>query len=95
MFSGEITSRMVQVVYPHQLDEGDIIAFNMMTNKEKKHFSSKYSGFGRLATKSLINKMRKEKAKLPVYRDAAPLAVFIAIGAAISLLFGNIILYII
>jgi len=95
VFSEEITSRMVQRIYPNQLDEGDIIAFNMMSRGEKKYFSSKYSGFGRLATKYLITKMKKERAKLPVYRDAAPLAVFIAIGAAISLLFGNIILFII
>ncbi|MDE1855032.1 MAG: hypothetical protein KGH57_01780 [Candidatus Micrarchaeota archaeon] len=94
VFEEEITSRMVSKIYPRQLDEGDIIAFNMLSMREIRYFS-KYRGFGRLATKKLIGNMRNVKAKLPVYRNAAPLAVFILIGMILSLLLGNIVLFIV
>jgi hypothetical protein len=94
VFEEEITSRMVENIYPRQLDEGDIIAFNMMSISEIKRFS-KYKGFGRLATKKLIARMRNSREKLPVYRNAAPLAVFILIGIIISLLFGNVVLFLV
>ena len=94
VFEEEITSRMVSKIYPRQLDEGDIIAFNMLSVREIRYFS-KYKGFGRLATKKLIDNMRNVKAKLPVYRNAAPLAVFILIGMILSLLLGNIVLFIV
>ncbi len=94
VFEEEITSRMVERVYPKQLEDGDIIAVNMMTDAEKKYFS-KYRGFERLATNKLIEKLRNAKKKLPVYKNAAPFAVFILIGVVISLLVGNLILFVV
>jgi hypothetical protein len=93
-FEGEITTRMIERMSPKGLEEGDIIAFNMMSPNEKRHFA-RYPGFGRLATKQLIVRLKREKAKLPVYRNAAPLAFFILIGVVISLLFGNLALLIV
>ncbi|MDE1874108.1 MAG: hypothetical protein KGI04_03240 [Candidatus Micrarchaeota archaeon] len=94
VFEEEITTRMVERIYPRRLDEGDIIAFNMMSASERRYFS-KYSGFGRLATKQLIARIRNAKITLPVYRNAAPLAVFILIGVVVSLFFGNVVLFIV
>jgi hypothetical protein len=94
IFEEEITSRMVQRVYPSRLEDGDIIAFNMMDGEERKFFS-KYRGFGRLATRGLIARLKNVKKKLPVYKNAAPLAVFILAGVIISLLFGDVVLFII
>ena len=85
---------MVARVYTRQLEDGDIIAFNMMSASEKKYFS-KYRGFERLATAELIGRLRNARRKLPVYKNAAPLAVFILIGVVASLLFGNIVLFLI
>ena len=94
VFEDEITARMVKRIRPKALDEGDIIALNMMTSAERRYFF-RYPGFGRLATKALIARMRNSKRSLPVYRNAAPLAVFILIGVVISLLFGNVVLFIV
>jgi hypothetical protein len=91
VFEEEITARMVEHVLPKQLGDGDIIATGAMAPAERKFFL-KYKGFGRLATRQLISQMQNEKRKLPVYKNAAPLAAFIFIGVAVSLLFGNIIL---
>jgi hypothetical protein len=94
VFEDEITARMVKRIRPRALDEGDIIALNMMTSNERRYFF-RYPGFGRLATKALIARMRNSKRSLPVYRNAAPLAVFILIGVVISLFFGNVVLFIV
>lgn len=94
IFEEEITSRMVERIYPRELDEGDIIAFNMMNRKEMRYFA-KYAGFGRLATRGLIYRIRNARMTLPVYKNAAPLAIFILIGIIISLFFGNVVLFMI
>ncbi len=91
MFEEKITARMVTDTSPKELEEGDIIAFNMMSEKEMHYFTKKYPKFGRLATKKAIRELRNEKHTLPVYKNAAPLAVFIGAGVVFSLLFGNII----
>ena len=83
---------MVEDIFPRELDEGDIIAFNMMSKRDLNYFTSKYKGFERLATRGEIKMLKSENRKLPVYRNAAPLAVFIGAGIIFSLLFGNIIL---
>lgn len=93
-FEEQIASRMAERVYPSSLEEGDIIALRMMSSAEKKYFL-RYAGFGRLATKTLIARMRSARKKLPVYKNAAPLAAFILAGVIIALLFGDIVLFII
>ncbi|MGC8629006.1 MAG: prepilin peptidase [Candidatus Micrarchaeia archaeon] len=92
-YEEEITSTMTSSILPKELEEGDIIAINIMDKKDIRYFRSKYSKFGRLVTKEAIEKMKQVNKKLPVYRHAAPFAVFVLIGVIISLLFGNIILF--
>jgi len=94
IFEEEITSRMVEMVHPRKLEDGDIIAFNVMSGREKAYFASRSRSFGRLVTKQLMEELRGVDRSLPVYRDAAPLAFFIVFGVFISLLFGNIVLFI-
>jgi hypothetical protein len=94
MFEDDITMRMVRRVYPNELEEGDIVAFNMMSREEMRYFL-KYQNFGRLVTKEMMKGLKNAKRKLPVYKNAAPLALFIVIGVVISLLLGNVILLIV
>ncbi len=82
---------MVEFIYPKELEEGDMIATNLMSKKDLAFFKKK-GGFGRLASAKLITKIRKVARRLPVYRDSVPFSLFIFIGTIISLLFGNLIL---
>lgn len=92
IFGQEITARMVERIKTNRLEEGDIIAVNMMSAREKKIFAGTAAS-GRLVTKRLLHALRNERYTLPVYVRAAPLAVFILIGVTASLLFGNIVLF--
>jgi hypothetical protein len=92
IFEEKITASMIRVIPAREIVDGDMLALNMMSAKESARLSKKYKGFGRLVTKKLIGEIGGTKEKLPVYRNAAPLALFILIGVVISLLFGNIIL---
>lgn len=92
IFEEKITSSMMRLIPVRELEEGDMIALNMMSGKEAARLSKKYRSFGRLVTEKFIKEARGAKEKLPVYRNAAPLALFILIGAVLSLLFGNLIL---
>ncbi len=94
-FEDEITARMARHVYPNALEQGDIIAISMMSEKERAYFTSRYRKFGRLVTGEMIGNLKRVRKKLPVYKNAAPLAAFILIGIIVSLLFGNIVLLII
>jgi len=95
IFEEKITLRMVSPTLPKELEEGDIIAINMMSKRAIVHFYRRYRNFGRLVTKKFIAESRGERLQLPVYKNAAPLAFFILIGAVVSVLFGNLILLII
>ncbi|MEM4034708.1 MAG: hypothetical protein QW257_02145 [Candidatus Micrarchaeaceae archaeon] len=93
-YEEEITSRMTAMASPKSLSPGDIIAVNLMGRQDIKYFKGIYPKFSRLATKEMISKIKGAKKKLPVYVNAAPFTLFVFIGAIISLLFGNLILYI-
>lgn len=82
---------MVEFVYPKELEEGDMIATNLMNKKDLALFQKK-SDFGRLASDELISEIKSIKVRLPVYRDSVPFSLFIFIGVLISLAYGNIIL---
>ena len=84
---------MVDFIYPSTLEDGDMIATNLM-NKKELAFFMKESDFGRLATTKLISEIKGIKKRIPVYRDSVPFSLFIFIGIIISLLFGNLILII-
>jgi len=85
---------MVSFIYPKELEEGDMIAVNLMSGGDIGAFNKK-TRFGRLATKKMISDIKGMKVKLPVYRDSVPFSLFIFIGIIISLLFGNLILAIV
>ncbi len=89
-----INYRMVSMLYPRELTPDDMIATNLMATSDLSYFRKTYQGFGRLATGKLIKKLRTERRKLPVYRNAAPLAAFFFVGVVFSLLFGNLLLFI-
>ena len=93
-YEEEITDKMTRLVPAKELTEGDIIAVNLMQGSEIRYFASKYKNFGRLVTKEMAKELSHVDRKLPVYRHAAPFAVFVLIGVVVSLLFGNIILFI-
>ena len=82
---------MVEFIYPNKLEEGDMIATNLMGKKELAIFQ-KTPDFGRLASDRLIAQIKNVRVKLPVYRDSVPFSLFIFIGVLISLAYGNIIL---
>jgi len=92
VFEEKITAGMIRPIFPRELEEGDMIAVNMMSGKEASRLSKRYKNFGRLVTRKFIEEIKGAKEKLPVYRNAAPLALFIMIGVAVSVLFGNLIL---
>ena len=82
---------MVEFIYPSKLEEGDMIATNLMSKKDLAVFQKK-TDFGRLASDTLIAEIKKVRVKLPVYRDSVPFSLFIFIGVLVSLAYGNIIL---
>ncbi len=93
LFYGDTIARgMVELVYPKQLVDGDMIAVEMMNRGELAYFKSRAAGFGILADSALISKIKNIKRKIPVYKNAIPLALFIFGGIVVSLLFGNILL---
>lgn len=95
VFQKLITMRMVSDVYPTALEEGDIIATNLMHTKDVRFFLGKSKYFQRLVTKQLMRDLKSVKRRLPVYKNAAPLALFTFFGILIALAFGNLLLYII
>ncbi len=95
IFETDIYIEMTNWIYPKALDEGDMIALNLMKSNDVKYFEKRYSGFGRLATSKMISKLKGVSKKLPVYRDSVPFSLFILFGVIISIAFGNLILLII
>ncbi|MDE1851483.1 MAG: hypothetical protein KGH69_02220 [Candidatus Micrarchaeota archaeon] len=95
LYEREIYLGMVSFIYPKEMADGDMIAVNLMSQRDIDHFKSRDRKFGRLATGSIIKRIRNVKRKLPVYRNSVPFALFLLIGVIISLLFGNLVLYIV
>lgn len=94
IFERSINKQMVSYVYPSKLTQEDMIATNFMSKDEIAFFSKKSKHFGRLVTRNLIRDIKGVRKKVPLYTSGVPLALFAFIGIALSLLFGNIILYI-
>lgn len=95
LYEKEIYLGMVSFIYPSSMTDGDMIAVNLMRPSDISYFRKKDPEFGRLATGSIIRSIKKVRKKLPVYRNSVPFALFVLIGIAISLLFGNLVLYIV
>ncbi len=96
-FEKPITNVMVRYVGLKGMEEGDIIATNLMSKRELANAKRRVPGFERLVTAKLMATMRRKRfgSRLPVYKNAMPFAVAIFVGAVLALLFGNLLLYII
>lgn len=95
LFERPITNAMVEMVPASRFEEGDIIAFSLMKRSDIAAVKRRVKGFDRLVTGKLIEQLKAKRIsyKFPVYKNAMPLALPIFIGITVSLLFGNIILY--
>jgi hypothetical protein len=95
LFERPITDSMVELIAVDKCDEGDIIAFNLMSKKEIGSIRTRVKSFDRLLTRELIARMKRKhiRSKLPVYRKALPFAVPIFAGVALSVLLGNLIFF--
>ena len=90
VFEDWIYIGMVSLVYPKNLEAGDMIAVSLMSKGDVAFFKKRNSGFGRLATGGVIADIKDVKRKLPVYKNSVPFALFLFIGVLASLLIGNI-----
>ncbi|MDE1822894.1 MAG: hypothetical protein KGI00_05105 [Candidatus Micrarchaeota archaeon] len=95
LYEKEIYLGMVSFIYPRSMTDGDMIAVNLMRQGDIAFFKKKDPEFGRLATNSIIKRIKNAKRKIPVYRNSVPFALFMLIGIVISILFGNLVLYIV
>jgi hypothetical protein len=89
LFENSINIRMIEWVYPKSLDEGDIIALNLMSANDISFFKKRDKDFGKLATENRIKSIRNLKRRIPVYKDAVPFSLFILFGILMSLAIGN------
>jgi Flp pilus assembly protein protease CpaA len=96
LLSVPVTYSMVEYVGVDKFDEGDIIATNLMSSREIASIKRKVKGFSRLMTKDIIKEMKKKKVKdrLPAYKNAMPFALPIFVAVIITVLFGNLIFFI-
>ncbi len=90
MYSKRINAKMVTLKPSSALEEGDIIATNMMDPKTLEKLTKKYKNFGKLADKKLIKDLKKLKTKLPVYDNSVPLSLSIFFAVIVSLVLGNL-----
>ncbi len=92
LFKNSIYEGMTQMVYPSQLEIGDMIATNMMDKRDLAYFRKRSRHFERLATSHVIAETKRIRKRIPVYKNAIPLALFTLIGVIVSLLIGNVVL---
>ncbi|MGC8648599.1 MAG: hypothetical protein ACP5UN_00015 [Candidatus Micrarchaeia archaeon] len=93
-FEKSLSESMITFIDVRNLEEGDMVAHILM-NKEQERRLKKF-GFTNLITKKFIDKVKSKniKEKIPVYRNAIPLALPIFFGLIISILIGNILFFI-
>ena len=92
-----ITLSMVRYVTPREMDEGDIVAVNLLDAGRLRRLKGSVDGFDRLLNRRALESLRKgrPKEKLPVYKDAMPLALPIFAAVIAAMLAGNILLLVI
>jgi hypothetical protein len=95
IFEKAISRQMISYVSASRLTNEDMIATNAMSKSDLEFFSKKSKHFGRLVTNKLIQDLRGVRRKIPLYTSGVPLAFFAFIAVVVSLLFGNILLYVI
>ncbi|MGI0100361.1 MAG: hypothetical protein ACREBH_01385 [Candidatus Micrarchaeaceae archaeon] len=96
LFSVPIMYSMIEYVGIGRFEAGDIIALNLMDARNVSRLRKRIRGFDRLVTTGTMRQMRRQKIKdkLPVYKNAMPFAVPIFIGVIMTLLFGNLIFFV-
>lgn len=94
LFQRPITEIMIERVGYQGFVEDDIIAFNLMTEKQIASAKKRVRSFDRLVTSKMIAEMKTKgiKERFPVYKRAIPFAVPIFIGTILTILVGNILL---
>ncbi|MGC8571759.1 MAG: hypothetical protein ACP5RI_01310 [Candidatus Micrarchaeia archaeon] len=94
-FEKPIAESMISYLSVNELEDGDMIASSLIDKNELKKLK-KSINFTNLITKDMIKKMKEKKIKdkFPVYRSAIPFALPIFVGAIISILFGNLLFFI-
>ncbi|MEM3227374.1 MAG: hypothetical protein QXR58_02565 [Candidatus Micrarchaeaceae archaeon] len=94
LFERPLTYSMISYVSVRNFEPGDIIAFNLLSQSMRESLKKRIPKFDRLVTEELISEMKKRRLynKLPVYKNAMPMALPIFVGVCISLLFGDILL---
>ncbi|MDE1762147.1 MAG: prepilin peptidase [Candidatus Micrarchaeota archaeon] len=95
LFEKGIMRQMIALIYPRELEDGDIIAEDMMAVRDIAYFRKISPGFGRLVTPGIITKIARVRRRIPVYKHAVPLAVPTLVGVGAALLFGNLLLYLV
>ena len=95
-FQKPITESMVMPLTWKEMTPEDMIAFNLMEKKDIERIKKHIKSFDRLVTKEMLHEMKEKdfSEKIPVYRNALPLALPIFIGAIATILAGNLILFI-
>ena len=96
LFQDAMTESMVSYITWHEIEPEDMVAFNVMKKSDISKIKRSIHSFDRLVTAGMIKEMREKdfKEKIPVYRSAVPLAMPIFVGAVITLLVGNLIIFI-
>lgn len=94
LFEKPMASSMVEYVDYTKMEEGDMIAINLMDKSEVERIRKRANAFDRLVTRRLIGQLRSKRirSKVPVYKNAIPMAAPIFVGVIASILFGNVIL---
>ncbi len=97
LFETAITNTMVEYVDVKEFKEDELIAANLLDQKEIKMLKKEFKHFNRLITPTLISEMKQKKfsKKLPVYKEPIPFASIIFLGLIITILFGNVLFLII
>ena len=97
LFAVPITHSMVRDVLPKEMEEGDIMAVNLMGMKKFNRLKGSVMGLDRLLNRRAIAALRarKPKERFPVYKDAMPLALPIFAAVIAAILVGNILLLVI
>ncbi len=84
-----INKEMVRWVYPKEIEEGDIIATGLLSEKELRLLRAKFKHFSKLADKRNIVELKGLRKRLPVYKNAVPFSLFILAGIVLSLIIGD------
>lgn len=94
MYEERMMAYMVQKVNYKGMEDGDIIATNMMGKRELSDAKKRIKNFERLANRKLILEIKKKMPthRFPVYKKGIPFAVPILIGAISAIAFGNVLL---